>query len=442
MSKKAVLVLQLGIGFGFFTSFESQAAGGDSIRGIAPMTALVLDARSGNEKHLKEAFFEDGVDFFLDMEQPRQRIVQELLNIRETGRAIQASDYSNAEQRIRSIQNFPDHKKYLRASLDAAQARYQQSLEGFRQLIDGRGNVDSRHLVSLSFMGAARVFHEVQDYKQAIYHYNQVRQLESEFFEAVFEKSWSFYLNGDMNGSLGATLTFLSPYFESAFYPEAMLVRAASFFQLCYFDRATQTVQQTKKLYEPIQRQIRDLLNRDPRSWVFDQRILKGVHKSILGFMVADSRFRSAMRAEIALQKEVNKLSGRSEQTIASQALSFVKNRLVEEAGRVLRSADKQTADILAQMDMIAIEILQASANQILGLPPEEQAKVKIIDLGNVDFDRLVQFWPFKGEFWVDELGSYYYGLVSNCETPNGQSAVRSMLYANAKRQKLSQKVW
>lgn len=440
MRKNLSIVASVLLGFALQPSL--MAKGGDPIRDIAPMTALILDARDNYSAPLKEAFFKDDIDFFLDFERSQTRIVQELYNIREAGRAIEANDYTTADQRIRAIQGYNDVKQYLRAVLDAAQGRYQQSLEGFRQLIDRRSELDSR-LKNLAFMGAARVFHEIQDYKQAIYHYNQVRQLDSEFFQSVFEKSWSFYLNGDMNGALGGTLTFLSPYFESAFYPEAMVVRTASFFQLCYFDRATATAAATKREWEPVGRQIRELMNRDPRSWLFDERIVKGVNKRILGFMISDSRFRTAMRARLGLEKEVKRLGNRPEASLASQALASVKNRLIAEAQRVLRSADKQVTDVLSQMEIVAIEILQASANQILGVSPEEQAKVKIIDLGDVDFDRMVQFWPFKGEFWVDELGSYYYGLKSKCELGStSKNAVNSILYAAASRHSKIQKVW
>jgi len=434
--------LVLAISFSLFTSANVYASGGDPIRGRAPLTALLLDAREGHAGPLKEAFFEKQIDFFLDFEQGRSKIVAELANLREAGRAVESNDFAQADQRIRGIQNFPDQKQYLRAVLDAAQGRHQQSLEGFRQLIDRRAKLDSKRMVMLSFMGAARVFHEIQDYKAAIYHYNQVRQLESEFYESVFEKGWSFYLNGDMNGALGATLTFQSPFFESAFYPETSVVRTAAFFQLCYFDRAAATAQDAKRSWEPVQRQIRELANRDPRSWLFDERLLKGIDTRVMGALVADSRFRSALRARIGLEKEVKELGNRREAALASQALSTIKNRHVNEASRVLRNADKSITDMLSQMDIIAIEILQASANQILGRPPDEQANVKIIDLGDVDFDAQVQFWPFKGEFWVDELGSYYYGLKSNCESDGLNSAIKSKLYAGALRRKAVQKAF
>jgi len=421
--------------FALFTLLANPvlAIGGDSIRSFAPMTALVLDARANHSKPLLEAYFDWEVDYFLDFENIQNATLNELRNLREAGRALDRSDYITAEQKIAAIQNFPNDKKYLRGVLEAARGRYQQSLELFRQLIDDRRSI-SRRLQNLSFMGAARVFHEVEDYKQAIYHYNQVRQLDPEFFQAVFEKGWSFYLNGDMNGSLGVSLSFMSPYFETAFYPEAWLVRAASFFQLCYFERATATVEEMKRRFEPIQRQAKELLNREPASFLFEDRILRAVNKGLLGFMTSDSRFRTLMRAQLALAKEVKSLEGRREQAIAANALASVRSKLAQEARRILMLADKQASDLLAQADIIAIEILQAAANQLLGRPPEEQAKVKIINLGEVDFDEMVQFWPFKSEFWLDELGSYYYGLKSNCDAEGQQSLAIPSSYVSALR--------
>jgi hypothetical protein len=72
-------------------------------------------------------------------------------------------------------------------------------------------------------------------------------------------------------------------------------------------------------------------------------------------------------------------------------------------------------AKALEQADSIQIEILQLGVNLLVGAPIEMRDDVRILKLGDVDFDPQVQFWPFKGEFWLDELGSYYYGLKSVC---------------------------
>lgn len=403
----------------FLLTTALHAASGDRIRDVAPVTALLLDARDGNERPLLNAYFDNEIDYFLDVQGNASPIIHDLNDLRAIGLLIETGNFAEADQRLRSLQRFDKERQYLRAVMDASQGRQEQALEGFRRLIDDRSHL-SKNLRSLAFMGAARVFHEIGDYKQALYHYTRIGQLDPEFFQAVFEKSWSFYSDGDMNGALGTTLTFLSPYFESAFFPEAFVVRAAAFYQLCYFDRANQTIDNLKRGYEPVRIHIQELLSRDPQSWLFDDRVLRSLNKKILGFMIADQRFRSAMRAYLELKEEAKRVPA-GDRNLNAQAMAQVRSRLISDTPRVLQKALKILKDVLSQADLIQIEILQSGANQIMGVAPQKTVDVKIIDLGAVDFDPLVQFWPFKSEFWVDELGSYYYGLKSNCPDASGK---------------------
>ncbi len=394
-------------------ALSTEGKGGDSIRSQAPMTALILDARDGNESPLTHAYFDEGVDYFLDFETPNHPITRDLYYLREAGRLVEGGDYTSAEQRLQTIGRFQKEKMYLEGAILAAEGKYEQGLDYFRRLIDERSSL-SRHLSSLSFLGAARIFHEIGDYKQAIYHYTQVRPLESEFVEAVYEKGWSYYQDGDMNGALGMTLSFLSPYFESAFYPDALLLRAAAFYQLCYYERANLALEKLKTDYHPIRAQIAAYLQREPQTYIFEDRFLKAMNPKLVGYMVGDNKFRASLRAYLALKDESQKIRG-EDLSINKQALAFVKAKLAQETTRVLQRADKVLQNILAQADMIQIDILQSSANKLLGEEPEHKLPIKTIGLADMDFDPIIQFWPFKGEFWLDELGSYYYGLKSTC---------------------------
>lgn len=387
--------------------------GGDRLRERAPVTALLLDLRDGNAGPLQKAYLEDEIDYFLDFQLPANDTIRELATLRQIGRSVAAQDLVEGQRLIRTVRRFKEQRNYLQAVVDGASGRLEQSLEGFRKLIDDRGNL-SKRLQNLSFMGAARIFHEISDYKQAIYHYNQVRQLDSEFFQSVFEKSWSFYLDGDMNGALGATLTFLSPYFANAYYPEAYVVRAAAFYQLCAFDRAISSVEAFKREFEPIRIQLETLQRRDPSTWLFSDRSLRSIQKKILGGLTADTSFRTALRAYLALTQESKGLRG-EDLAWNARALGQVKKRLEREASRVIPIMLADVTKFLAQADVIQIEVLQSGANVLLGAKDDDKPPTKILDLGAIDFDESVQFWPFQGEFWLDELGSYYYGLKSAC---------------------------
>jgi hypothetical protein len=388
------------------------AKGGDAIRSSAPMTALILDLQAGHLEPLEKAYFEDEIDFFLDYQGAEQSAARELFALREAGRALDSGDVTGARAFLGEVKKYSDQKIFLTAVAEAVEGRFEPAFRNFKSLIDRRGSI-SRSLLSQAFLGAARVAHEAGDYPKAIFYYTEVRPLDRNFFQAVFEKGWSFYMDGDMNGSLGASLSFMSPYAQNQLFPEAYIYRAGAFYHLCLFDRASETVEQMKKQFIPLQAQVRELKARTSTNWIFDDRILKSVDPRLLGFLVSDARFRSLQRAHLALQAE-QKLGGDGGVRQA-EAIQFVRAKLAQEVQRVLSKAEQVLAKALEQADSIQIEILQLGVNLLVGAPIEMRDDVRILKLGDVDFDPQVQFWPFKGEFWLDELGSYYYGLKSVC---------------------------
>lgn len=410
----------------------AKAKGGDFIRSQAPITALLYDVQAGNLGPLEEAVFNQEIDFFLEYKGVTNTVARELFYIKRAGEALSEQQFGQARQYIQRISNYPDEQTYLQGVLAAQEKRYEDSMRLFQSLIERRRSI-RRDLLSRAYLGAARVAHEVSDYKQAVFYYTQIRQLEPLFFEAVFEKAWSLYLDGDMNGALGATLSFVSPYSDHVLFSEAWIVRAASFYHLCLFERASETLEDMKRRYVPLLAQVTELQKQKVESWLFSDQVLSSVDKRIIGYMVARPRYRKLQRAFLGLQKEVNRLSG-DERNRAQQAFQFVRTRFLAEADRQLDRLERELKQHLAQADSIQIEILQLGINLITGAPVELRDDLRILELGDVDFDPVIQFWPFKGEFWIDELGSYYYGLKSQCDNRfDGASSQKKPLKSLAK---------
>jgi tetratricopeptide (TPR) repeat protein len=393
----------------------SSASTGDRIRSIAPMTALVYDLREGNLKPLERAFFDGEIDFFLDYQGVANSSLSDLYYLREVGKRIRNKDYVGAQNLLKSVRAYPEQKAYFEAVIQAMTGKLQPAFAAFQNLLKKSGNLSSR-LRNLTLMGAARVAHELGDYSRAIFYYSRVSQLDPLFFQSVYEKAWSFYMDGDMNGALGATLTFMTPYAKSMFFPEGPIVRAAAFYHLCLFDRANAVVENMKSSYLPLQAQIQELKRRNPQSWLFDERVLETADKRIIAWLIADPSFRSLQRAHQSLLEETKKLSG-THLAVANEALTAVRRALLTETSRLLNQAEEEMKEALRQADIIQIEILQLGVNVLVGAPIEMRDDLVSINLGNVDFSELLQFWPFRGEFWFDELGSYYYGLKSQCSS-------------------------
>jgi tetratricopeptide (TPR) repeat protein len=378
------------------------------------MTALLYDLQADNVRALEDAYFNKEIDFFLDYKGVQNTAARELYYIREAGKLVGMGNLVAARNFLRSVTKYPNEKQYVEAVILAAEGSYEQSMRAFKSLIEKRRKI-SRRLLNLAFMGAARVAHEVADYSQAIFYYSRVGQLDPLFFQSIFERGWSFYLDGDMNGALGATLSFMTPYSENIFYPETYIVRAAAFYQLCLFDRANQSIEDMKKVFIPLQAQIKELQRRQVESWMFEDKVLRSVDKRILGYMIANPGFRSYQRAFQSLRKETGRLGG-AERVKAQEAYDFVRQRLARKGAQLLGQLANDVSSALEQADAIQIEILQLGVNVLTGAPVEMRDDIRIIELGDVDFDEQIQFWPFHKEFWLDELGSYYYGLRSQCQ--------------------------
>ncbi|TVQ78048.1 MAG: hypothetical protein EA369_08010 [Bradymonadales bacterium] len=396
-----------------FASLSLDAQTAREVRGKAPVTALIYDLAEGRLAPLEKAFFEDEIDFFLDYQGAQNSVASSLYYFREAGRALDRADVATARRYLQQVEGHRDQVRYLEAVALAVERKYEQAMIQFRELIDRRHSL-SRRLVALALMGAGRVAHEVEDYRQAVFYYSRISQLDPLFFQSIFEKGWSLYLQGDMNGALGATLSFITPYADHMLYPEAHIVRAASYYHLCLYEQANLVVEDMKQVFLPLRGQIRELRQRSVESWLFDDSVLQSISPRILGRLTYDPSFRRLQRAHQALLQEQTRLTGNARQK-AEEALRFVRGRLRQEVQRSLRQIETELEGALAQADSIQIEILQLGVNVLTGAPIETREDIEIIQLGRVDFSELVQFWPFKGEFWLDELGSYYYGLRSAC---------------------------
>jgi len=69
-------------------------------------------------------------------------------------------------------------------------------------------------LQDAALMNMARAYFAAQNYPQASVYYNQVPRPSIYWLDAQFERGWSHFHMGDMNGVLGLLHTLQSPFFE------------------------------------------------------------------------------------------------------------------------------------------------------------------------------------------------------------------------------------
>jgi hypothetical protein len=262
--------------------------------------------------------------------------------------------------------------------------------------------------------------------------------VESPFWpEAMVESSWLLVLAGDDRRALGNLHNLESGYFEATLYPEADVVRGFVSFTLCQYDDALTLVARSRARYSPIRRDLRALLDRltaegEQGTLAFHGAARAGrasvpeTVRPIVETLRADRpiarhlahlRILDAEEARLGALPDAFRRSHLGEEVEASLRLARLdarrglarRVRLI--LARRLDDLDRQRLD----MTRLAIDVTRAraadAAERVRG--GQLANRDQVWGVITPDFEHTI--WPFDGEFWRDELGSYRQTVTSRC---------------------------
>jgi hypothetical protein len=90
----------------------------------------------------------------------------------------------------------------------------------------------------------------------AVEAWNNVSQDSEYWLDALFEESWAFFLADEYARAMGNIHTLFSPYFNDAYYPEALVLKAVVFFTACQIENAEAMISQFHERYDPVQSEL------------------------------------------------------------------------------------------------------------------------------------------------------------------------------------------
>lgn len=96
--------------------------------------------------------------------------------------------------------------------------------------------------------------------------------------DALFEESWAF-LADEYSRALGNVHTLYSPYFETSYYPVALVLKAVVFFSNCQLDNADAMVQIFHDRFDPVRSELDTTLAQfqdNQAFYEFSQRVRAG----------------------------------------------------------------------------------------------------------------------------------------------------------------------
>ncbi len=338
--------------------------------------------------------------------------------------------------------------KYLEGLSYAEAKNPAQAISSFDQLIDSRAQksvTDSSKVAAE--MGKARALYQKKDWDAAIEAYREIPRDTLFWHDTLFESSWAMLRSGQFRSAISNFQSLHSSYYEDTYLPESLLLRAIVYLYICKFDEMEKVLDLYSKIYKPVYRDIEKVFaqNSDPLNYfnevaraIHDYN-LKGdeIDKTAyhLPFLVIrkvsrEADFRNSyayIKKLIAEQKLINSMSKDWRvSSIGKYSLKVVQTRLQKARVRAgqqikahLEEVREELVDLFEQEGFIRYEMIngkkESLKKRIAGkeLPTEAVKENKYRDFS---VQNGWEFWPFRGEYWLSELGNYHYVGTQSCE--------------------------
>jgi hypothetical protein len=332
----------------------------------------------------------------------------------------------------------------------------QPAINAFRSIVDtiedgkARKLKDEGRMKDLAWLSLARVYYaaanqgddtaERQEINgrilgNAIEAWNKIGIGSEYWLDAMFEESWALFLADEYSRALGNIHTLRSPYFEKAYYPEALVLKSVVFFANCQMDNAEAIVHQFHQEFDPVKVELEKVLAQhqdNAQFFEFLQRVrqnnanLPPKIRGIVYTALSDRTLLRNLEYYRVLQEEEKRLE-KSDSSFVSSAvgarvledITLAKSFAVDQTGDLARGRYQrlieELQDLENQVDAVEVEIATFERGQLSQELQQQQIEAARLGRGRVEVDEEHQLWRFDGEYWRDELGFYRQEVTSRC---------------------------
>jgi len=281
----------------------------------------------------------------------------------------------------------------------------------------------------------ARLAYAKGDDSRAQSYYAKVSRAAPEWLDALFESSWSHFRNGDDDKALGNLLTLHAPFFEGRYYPESYVLKALVLYENCRYPEARRTLREFEARYRPLHDGLASALERMPTAQAAVESLLRP--EALAAFpegsrdevarVISAPELRTGLAQISQMAQELDSVDRRPQtfrRTALAQAtlprLREARLDLLQSVGDRVRSRllmeRGELRELLGQGLRLDFEIA-GREKELLETPEEGSEPVAQKKTPpSVDEDEIL--WPFEGEYWRDELGSYRFQLGQKCGKP------------------------
>jgi hypothetical protein len=323
----------------------------------------------------------------------------------------------NSFKKIRPYTDFSYKAEFVDVVDDVKRWKITNALKGIENL--ARKDIKDQSFKNDVLQTYARLLFQKKEYFKAFDIYRIIGKSPTESESIFLEKAWTLFYLQDYQASLGNLLSLDAKIFEGFNKPERFVLQGLIFKRLCQYDLATSTIEAFKKTYKDILIGIKERrdINKDPY---------------MLGAFKRHSKVRKLVEFYELLKWEYNRLydyESKLDDTGLFKTLVKIYKFKIAEIGEQIKNLKKDVYPLIAsvlldaeeQINYLEYEVKMDKLRKTKIFLTEEEKRLFEESIGEEDIASNGVFkWPFEGEFWTDELGTFRVIVKDACAMGGG----------------------
>ncbi len=322
--------------------------------------------------------------------------------------------------------------------------KFNPSLEAFKDVVRALNPRTTLHpdpeLREQAFMQLARLHYEHGQNRHSSFYYDRIQRGSDQWLQSLYEASWAHFRLGENEQALGNMITLQSPFFRDEYFPEALVLQAAIYYENCRYPEANRIVDDFRARYFQLYLELEKLMARSYSTPADYYGVLSDLQKDekggetnrmlqgILKLALSDRELKHLNDSILELEAELDGIAGRrdlfrfselakslgadldAQRAELQRKAGFFAKRKLEKERKELASLNYRALAIKAEIGSREKDVLEASLSAGRQVSPIENYKYSTA----VDDEHV--YWPYEGEYWRDELGTYQYTLTKGCK--------------------------
>jgi hypothetical protein len=250
---------------------------------------------------------------------------------------------------------------------------------------------------------------------------------------------------GQFRSALSNFHSLHSVYYDDFYQPDSLYLRGLVYLYICKYDELEKVLEVYDRVYKPVYAQLKQFMATKDISQIYAEfaklkgnftvlKSSKASRKNLqLPFLISRQVLREGdvkrtfnylMKLEDE-RKRINSLPGAWQGSgIGRVAKSAIEKRILSTRGDVARLAKGHLSKMLLELEDLSQQVGFLQIEMISG--KKEIVKKELAGRGidgriddknerNYYVQNGYEYWPFSGEYWLDEIGNYQYVGVRSC---------------------------